>query len=137
MNRRAFVPGLEAVWCVVSIVLCVIFGLLSVPAGKAQQPQRPYRIGWLSLGSHSTPYLAALRESLRGLGYAEGTDFVFDGLWAGGKEELLPKLADELVAKRVDLIVASGDQVIKAAKRATATIPIVMIACDAMEAGLV
>src|SRR5262249_54146469 len=46
VNRRAFVSGLGAVWCVVSIVVCVIFGLLSMPAGEAQQSQRPYRIGW-------------------------------------------------------------------------------------------
>jgi len=56
---------------------------------------------------------------------------------ASGREEVLPDLASELVQLRVDALVVAGDQVILAAKRATSTIPIVMVACDALAAGLV
>jgi putative ABC transport system substrate-binding protein len=73
------------------------------------------------------------------LGWIEGKNLAFEYRWAEGKAERLPKLAAELVAAKVDLIVASAAQAALAAKNATKTIPILMvgIGLDPVEAGLV
>ena len=63
---------------------------------------------------------------MRDLGYVEGRNISYEARWAHGQLDTLPGLAAELVALRVDVIVASFDPVIEAAKRATSTIPIVM-----------
>jgi putative ABC transport system substrate-binding protein len=74
---------------------------------------------------------------LRELGYVEGKNFVIELRWADGDESRLPQLAEELVRLKVDVIVTHATAGGLAAKRATATIPIVMaLTGDAVAAGL-
>src|SRR5262245_2933225 len=107
-------------------------GLLAAPlAAEAQQTGKVPRIGFLSLTSPSDrpPLLDAFRQRLRELGWVEGQSIVVDYRYAEGRVDRLPDLAAELVRLKVDLIVASaGTQAATAAKNATETIPIVMIA---------
>ena len=87
-----------------------------------------YRIGVLSSGGpEQESFLqAALRERLRERGWVEGQNLVFDWRYAEGKYERAPELVDELVRLKPDLLMTRGGPVTTAAKRATATIPIVM-----------
>jgi putative ABC transport system substrate-binding protein len=71
---------------------------------------------------------AALLDGLRGLGYVEGQNLRIDYRSADGHGERFPQLAADLVRNRVDLIVTRGTPAVRAAKAATATIPIVMAA---------
>jgi putative ABC transport system substrate-binding protein len=95
----------------------------------AQPATKVYRIGLLSLLSAESAAAAvsrALNDGLRDLGYVEGRNIIFERRYADGKLERLPDLATELVRLRVDVIVAATNPSVAAAKRATATIPIVM-----------
>jgi ABC-type uncharacterized transport system substrate-binding protein len=65
----------------------------------------------------------AFQKALRGLGYEEGKNIVFEYRWAGGDDARLPELAHDLVRLNVDVIVASGTPAIIALKEATATGP--------------
>src|SRR5262249_5799942 len=95
---------------------------------QAQQPRKIPRIGYLGVGSlTTTPYRTdAFRHGLRQLGYAEGKDLVIEDRFADGKLDRLNELAAELVRLKVDVIVTRGPTPTRAAKAATATIPIVM-----------
>ena len=82
----------------------------------------------------------AIRLALRELGYIEGQNIAIEYRYAEGKRDRFPELAAELVRLKVDIIVvAGGDRLIRAAKNATKTIPIVMMGggIDPVEAGLV
>jgi len=107
----------------------------------AQAPARMHRIGLLANASPQPRMPApveALRDALHELGYVEGRTIEIEYRWAEGKAERLPELAADLVRARVDLIVATGDTSIRAAKAATGTIPIVMATSnDAVGAGFV
>jgi ABC transporter substrate binding protein len=105
----------------------------------AQQPGKVYRIGILNAGTGVSPELrSALPEALRGLGWVEGKNVVFERRYAENRLDLLPELAAELVRLNVDVIAAGGTLAPIAAKRATATIPIVMTAAgDPLGSGLV
>ena len=63
---------------------------------------------------------------MRDLGYVDGRNVTMEWRWAEGRTERFPALALELVQLKVDIIVASGTQPIRAAMQATGTIPIVM-----------
>ena len=111
------------------LVLCVC-SMIVPDAAQAQKPATVYRIGWLSPDA-ADPFalnlLDTFEEELRDLGYVEGKNFVIDIRHAEGKNELLPGLAAELVALKPDVIVAQTTVGTVAVKRATATIPIVMV----------
>jgi putative ABC transport system substrate-binding protein len=94
-------------------------------AAEAQQPTKVPRIGYLSLGT-PTYRNDAFRQGLRQLGYVEGKDIVIEYRYADGKLDRLNELAAELVRLKVDVIVTAGAAPTRAAKAATATIPIVM-----------
>ena len=101
--------------------------LLCVPYPSwAQQPAKVWRVGYLSNTSGPGQAVDALREQLRKLGYVEGRNIAYEYRWAAGRQERVQDLADELVRLEVDVIVTSTTFVAAAAKRATATIPIVM-----------
>ena len=101
-------------------------GLLAAAlAVNAQQGNRVYRIGYLHPAGADSSY-AALRQGLSDLGYAIGRNLVFEERFADGKLDRLPGLAAELVRLKVDIIVAVSPSAIRAARDATATIPIVM-----------
>jgi len=117
--------------------------LLTVSLVEVAQPAgRPYRIGFLGAASASTPgavrRVEAFRAGLRALGYIEGVDVVLVFRWADGDARRLPGLARELVLLPVDVLMTQGSSGTHAAKEATSTIPIVMMAVgDAVGAGLV
>ena len=106
----------------------------------AQQPVKVYRVANLGVGSPTTTgvFFDNFKKGLRDLGYIEEQNIVIDARWAEGKAERLPGLAAELAALNPDVIIASGTPGTRAAKQATATIPIVMIGvADPVGAGLV
>ena len=101
---------------------------------------RVWRIGFLQGGSSATSLhrLEALRAGLREFGYVEGKNLVIETRWADGKPDRLADLAAELVRLNSDVIITSSTPAVASAKRATATIPIVMVASAApVEAGLI
>jgi putative ABC transport system substrate-binding protein len=102
--------------------------LLAPPAADAQQPTKVPRIGVLLFSSPSaiSARFEGFRQGLRELGYIEGNNFVIEWRFAEGKRERLPQLAAELVRLKVDIILTGGPTSTRAAKEATATIPIVM-----------
>jgi len=82
--------------------------------------------------------MESLRAGLRELGYVEGKNLVIESRWADGNYDRLPKLASELVGLKVDLILTSGTPGTRAARSATATIPIIMVTSgDPVAFGLV
>jgi putative ABC transport system substrate-binding protein len=127
IDRRAFISGITV-------------ALLAAPlAGEGQQAGKVPRIGYLALNPAANPHLhEAFRQGLRDLGYVEGRNVVIEYRSAEGKRERLPALAAELVALKVDVIVAPGNLAAVAAKRATRTLPIVFAAvADPVTSGLV
>jgi putative ABC transport system substrate-binding protein len=85
-----------------------------------------------------SPYLDAFRQGLRELGWVEGQNIVIDYRFAEGRFDRLPDLAAELVRLKVDIIVAATTPAAAAAKKATETIPIVMISVgDPVGLGLI
>jgi putative tryptophan/tyrosine transport system substrate-binding protein len=104
---------------------------------RAQQTAKVHRIGLLSPTSQGLG-MSAFRDGLRALGYLEGHNIIIEHRSADGRYERLPDLAAELARLRVDIIVAVVTQASVAAKNATSTIPIVMLAVgDPVGAGLV
>jgi putative tryptophan/tyrosine transport system substrate-binding protein len=85
------------------------------------------------------PVFEAIRLALRDLGYIEGQNIASEYRYAEGKLDRLPDLAAELVRLKVDIIVVGGDIPTRAAKKATKTIPIVIMGTgsDPVAAGLV
>src|SRR6201997_3494118 len=107
-------------------------------AARAQQPERPRRVGFLRTGKPPAPWMDAFQKALRELGYEEGKNLLFEYRWAGGDDNRLPELASDLVRLNVDVIVVSGTPAILALKKATTTIPIVMAAAgDPVGTGIV
>ena len=107
---------------------------------EAQQPPKVPRIGFLSGASAAgvAVLIQAFRQGMQELGYIEGKTFLLEVRFADGKSEAIPGLARELVALKADVIVATTDAPIAAAKRETRTIPIVMTnATDPVGTGFV
>src|ERR1051326_966677 len=105
----------------------IVVGLLAVAAAGPRVDAQPAptvaKIGLLSV---TTPAVLASaiqvsRQTLRERGHVEGT-FVWEVRYGDGRFERLPELARELVGLKVDVIVATSDVVIAAAKRETQTI---------------
>jgi putative ABC transport system substrate-binding protein len=107
------------------------------------RPSKVARIGYLALAGSSDPILAhtleAFRQGLRELGWVEGENIALEVRWADGRVERLPEVAAELVSLPIDVLVAGGGtQNALAAKQATSTIPVVMVAVsDPVGIGLV
>jgi putative tryptophan/tyrosine transport system substrate-binding protein len=109
---------------------------------EAQQAKKVPRIGYLSPldPARESSRAEVIRRALRDLGYIEGQNIAIDYRYAEGKRDRFPELAAELVRLKVDMIVVTGGgPLIRAAKNATNTIPIVMTGSgpDPVEAGLV
>jgi ABC-type uncharacterized transport system substrate-binding protein len=116
--------------------------LVAAPSGSTPQSTKVHTIGVLNLSGPQQPEgrmtVDVFRQALGERGYIEGRNIVIEYRWADGKTERLPALAAELVRLKVDLIVAGATPQARAAKQATATIPIVAWAMQApVQDGLV
>ncbi len=116
MTRRNFITivGAAAAWPLTA---------------RAQQGQRTHVLGVLMAGLESAPdnqkRLAAFRQELTDLGWHEGGNIRVEYRWSAGKEELIRKYAEELVALRPDVILANGTPLVGEFKRINSTIPVV------------
>jgi putative ABC transport system substrate-binding protein len=121
----------------IGLVVVLTMILFVAPHTAEAQPQtgKMWRIGVLQIGSPTDA--SSFRQALRELGYVEGRNIVIESRKAEGSLNRLPDLAAELVHLKVDVIVASGVAGTRAAKEATGTIPIVMLATDPLGAGLI
>lgn len=107
-------------------------------AAQAQQAVKMARIGYLASNLANQGPLDAFRQGLRDLGYVEGRNVVIEYRDAQGKLDPLPALAAELVALKVDVIVASSTAAALAARQATTIVPIVFATVpDPVATGLV
>src|SRR5207247_3638584 len=124
MKRRAFIS--------------LLGGAATWPLAARAQQSKLARIGALYIGTaDAESFKKELREGLRELGYVEGQNIAFEFRSAEGKLDRLPELAAELVRLKVDVIVALYVPCALAAKQATQDIPIVIIAGDPVETGIV
>ena len=120
MKRRAF--------------LCTLTGgLLAAPlSAEAQQTGKVYRIGVVAAGVNprSAPFFQAFEQRLRELGWVDGKNLAIDFQMPKGSRDS-SAIAADLVRQNVDLILAGGpESSLKAARQATRTIPIVMVALN-------
>jgi putative ABC transport system substrate-binding protein len=114
MDRRAFLAGAA--------------GLLAAPlAAEAQEAGKVWRIGFLGQSSATSDAPQALPQALATLGYVMGKNVAFEWRWAEGQTDRLPALAHELVSSAVDVLIALANDATAAVKRATTTIPVVMV----------
>ena len=121
-------------------IIFLLGGLFSPVGAEAQQAAKIARIGYLANNLAGNPATGeAFLQGLRDLGYVEGRSVVIEYRDAEGKEERLPALAAELVALKVDVIVAAaGTLAALAAQQATRTLPIVFTSAgDPVTSGLV
>jgi len=124
MKRRAFIT--------------LLGGAAAWPLAAGAQQLRPARVGALYIGlADAESFQKELREGLRDLGYIQGQNITFEFRSAEGKLDRLPALASELVRLKVDVIVALYVPCAMAAKQATREIPIVIIAAEPIETGIV
>jgi putative ABC transport system substrate-binding protein len=118
------------------IGLAVVMALAPFVA-EAQQAGKVYRIGYLTPFAVDGSIAQSFREGLRDIGYVDGRDVVIETRSAGQRHNELEKLAAELVASNVDVLVAATGLSALAAKRVTATIPIVIAgSADAVTQGV-
>jgi putative ABC transport system substrate-binding protein len=116
---------------ITSLTTIVAIVLMAAPlASEAQKAEQAYRIGylWPADRSSSAPLTEAFLQGLRELGYREGQNIVIEWRFAEGKLDKLPDMVAELIRLKADLIVAVSPQAVQAAKEATTTVPIVMVA---------
>jgi putative tryptophan/tyrosine transport system substrate-binding protein len=126
------------------LTLCAML-FAPCPSVMAQQPKSISRIGFLSREIHPADSRApvpsrieAFRQGLRELGYLEGKNLLIEYRYADGRLERLPALAEELVRLKVEIIVTDTAAPARAAKKATSTIPIVIVSAgNPLQSGLV
>jgi putative tryptophan/tyrosine transport system substrate-binding protein len=124
MNRREFIAGLgsTAAWPVVA---------------RTQPPNRVSRIGILAFAPAGSPNHVAFYQGLRDLGYIEGQTLLIEYREYGTRRERLASLATELVKLNVDVILAAGSEATRAARQASATVPIVMTSTNPLGLGFI
>jgi putative tryptophan/tyrosine transport system substrate-binding protein len=135
VRQRGFHTMTEKI--LTSLISVFIIGSLAA----AQQPPKIPRIGFIQSSRtpvDPSPQLQAFRLGLRDLGYMEGKNILIESRYADGRLDRMPALVNDLVQQKVDVIVAPNNVVIRAAKEATKTIPIVMVTTvDPVVAGYV
>ncbi len=111
------------------MLLRALFTVLLSCAAALAQAQKVHRVGILGASSLTDPVYRAqftmFTDRLRELGYVEGSTLLIEWRLAEGRFDRLQSLAGELVKAKVDVIVTSGTPATSAARRMTATIPIV------------
>jgi len=128
MDRRTFIRA-----CAGSLVI-------ARTGAEAQSAAKAYRVGYLTYAppEQVAPLVRAFTDGLRELGYVEGRNIIVERHYGDGTLTRLPDLAADVVRSRVDVIVTGTNPIAAAAKRATATIPIVMVGTfDPVGTGLV
>ena len=124
MKRREFITllGSAAAWPL---------------AARAQQGRLPV-VGVLRPSAKDAePFVEPFRRYMKAIGWEEGRNIRFLFAWMEGRNERAPLLAGDFVAQNVDLVVTFGDPAIRAAQRATQSIPIVGMTDDMVGSGLV
>ena len=123
------------------LIASLALAILAPPRSTgAQAPGKVPRIGYVfgSTSSEGQRFWEAARQGLRELGYVEGQTIALEVRWAEGRHERLPELVAEMVRLKVDVMVVSTTPGALAAKNATQTIPVVMVAVgDPVGSGLV
>jgi putative ABC transport system substrate-binding protein len=113
-----------------TFVVVLVLALLAAPLAAQTQQATPRRIGFLgnSTASLEANLVGPFRDGLRDLGYVEGRDVVIEYRWADGQYARFPALIAELLARNVEVIVTAGTPATLAVKKATTSVPVVMIA---------
>ena len=117
--------------------------LLALVAASAQPRAQPARIAFLGVGaappaSGLQPEVAGFRQGLRELGWVEGQNLTIEWRWAEGSLERFATLVEEMVRLPVEVMVVPNATTAGIAKKATTTIPIVVVAAGSLvESGLV
>src|SRR4051812_41788220 len=124
------------------LLLTLLLLLISPILSNAQIPAKtPPRVGVIStIGTPDSPSptYEAFKLGLQELGYTEGKNIVFERRYAEGRLDRMAPFVQEFVQQKVDLILGVNNVIIRAAKEATKTIPIVMISSvDPVAAGYV
>jgi putative ABC transport system substrate-binding protein len=117
---------------VIGLAVVLAFSLFAAPlAAEAPQGRVPV-IGVIRNGSKPINDVFASRfgQDMQALGWEDGRNIRYVFMWADGRDDRFPALAADLVARPVDVIIVAGDPAIRAAQRATSTIPIVGLADD-------
>ena len=124
MNRREFIT--------------LLGGAAAWPAlARGQEAGRIYRLGCLFASPRDAPHYVALFDELRRLGFIEGQNLVIDAVGFGLSSERMEVRAADLVRAGVDVILVGGDPAVRAAQRATASIPILAFTDDMLGQGFV
>jgi putative tryptophan/tyrosine transport system substrate-binding protein len=130
------------------VFLSVLAVLAAADIGSAQQSADTKRLGWLSTGrlpvagsnpalTRSATEVAQFFDALKSHGWVEGQNLIVVRRYADGRQDQLPHLAADLVKHKVDVIHATSGTAALAAKTATASIPIVALAGDMVQQGVV
>ena len=125
MKRREFITllgGAAAAWPLTA---------------RGQEPGRIYRLGGLHASPRNAPHFVALFDELRRLGFIEGRNLIIDAAGYGLPPERMEVHAADLMNGRVDVILAAGDVAVRAAQRATTSIPILAFTDDIVGQGFV
>jgi ABC-type uncharacterized transport system substrate-binding protein len=117
------------------LTLCAMLLALCFTAEAQQAPKIP-RVGILFIGGRDQPHLESFKQGMRGHGYIDGQNIIFEYRYAEGAYDRLPDLAADLVQKKVDVIVTTSSLSAQAARKVTNTVPIVMTSGGALERGL-
>ena len=123
-------------WLLTRVPLVIVAPL----AAEAQRAGKIPRVGFLgnSTAALEANLVGPFREGLRNAGYIEGHNVVIEYRWAEGQYERFPALIDELIALKVDVIVTAGTPATLAVKKATKSVPLVMVAVgDPVGTGIV
>jgi putative tryptophan/tyrosine transport system substrate-binding protein len=125
----------------ISIVATLVFSFFHLAQAQQQPAKGPPRIGFISstgAPGSALPLFDAFRQGLRDLDYVDDKNVAIVHRYAEGRLDRMPGIVDELVQQKVDVIVAVNNVIIRAAKEATKTIPIVMLSSvDPVTAGYV
>ena len=124
----------------IGLAVLVALALIVAPLTAEAQADKIWRIGTLDYGAQpARAHLwQAFREGLRDLGYIEGQNIILESRWANAKADDLPRLAEELVRLRVDLVAVASTPAALAMKHATSRIPVVFMSVgEVIQVGLV